>query len=1566
MRLSRAAAGPSVLSAAAAAAAAAAGTATPTALWLARSRRTWPRGHRPATTRRDVSTAPAEPSAKKEADDQDATQNPPSGIRVTDNRSNVPPPPAQESISKASESGQPISGEPQPSPQQSQPAQQQQQILAGASHEDLLKQRFYHAQSQNKKAISVVGSGATSAFGGSRGDTTIFPPDGEPETSWNAAGRRSQAGFPASPSFLSSSASPFSSASEQRPGSSDASESEGTVSAASSGGSDADGDGSSVNVQYDPRLELPAPAQALRSLEVPFDTHAFVKRLEEGGWTSSLLQDHTEAARLAREPATRDEARTAQDDGEGDVEGESEPMALQLVRRHDPAEAIMEQVRFLITRRGTQTAQACLNKGDVENQAYLFNAALSELRTEVQVRARNDAAALQSITTLLQREVDALDQKMKEDVERLKHDIQVDMNNRKAESKEEQNNLEQEIQDLNNRFTISLSDLKTEIEQNVKWDATRRSLFLVFGIAAIVAANLAIADYMTRDDDAAHKAAHKEPQPAGEPPASANVGAPAALGWAAEGRVLSAWPVATLSASLRFRAAPAMARAAAASIRSASPRGAATAAAVGLHRSVASLAAAPRDNVRPQQRCRPQVPLPTAWSQRIAVIGLPRPLHASAVAGLAAVAAFDAAAASAAPAGSASSSSLTVPETDIRIGLHPTSISIESLGMGLAPFHFDHVWLRDACQAEGSVHQSNRQKLFHTSDVPLGVPLLDAKRPPCLAIREVGGAREHVLRIAFAREHAVANGFTALFREPKAAEAPHVSEFPISFLLHHALPELYAHTHMDVMSVPQTWAAKDMSPFTSQPWTKATQVDPVESSIALAVGAMARPARIPWEAISDAATEAYGADVGADAAAVEEARDEARYALVEATIRDGFAFVTGVPTDKTATAEGEDAATLRELASMLGEIRHTFYGPLWDVQSKPSSDNIAYTNLDLGLHMDLLYFQNPPRFQFLHMLRNRVKGGASIFVDSFKVAERMWHEDRELWEVLTRVPVGFHYVHGGRHYRFTHPTFELAHDNEGHAGPPLHGSTMPRLSAVNYSPPFQSPLPLHPTPHLRTVEDRAKFYTALKRFADLTLDPEFRYQKQLQEGECVIFDNRRVLHSRTGFEWDAGQVSEVTRWLKGCYVDGDAIWSTYRALRTKLGATPFGGGQARGVPTSGRTATNPGGRRGFSTAAVRRADVEVARFAPSSDDPTVMDERSRSAIRSASTLPSMVSYRPVPPPTVANLSKVYRQLSKSRLTFLVVLTGMAGYALCPASLTVATGSPVVTLAALTAGMALCSAAANGLNQLVEAPYDAQMPRTRARPLPSRAVTPLHAFSFATASAVGGVALLGGMVNPLTAALGAANIVLYSFTYTPMKRLSIANTWVGAVVGALPPLMGWAACTGTLHLASDLGAWSLAALLFAWQFPHFNSLAHTLRAEYARGGYRMMAVTDPALNRRVSLRYAVAMVPICSVMLPMSGIVHPVAYALLSLPPNVAMAHAAWRFWREGTQKSAKWCFWVSLMHLPAVMLLAMGCKPELWDGVAQRLGWISASGDEDNGDDEAEGREQEADKTKAV
>ena len=113
---------------------------------------------------------------------------------------------------------------------------------------------------------------------------------------------------------------------------------------------------------------------------------------------------------------------------------------------------------------------------------------------------------------------------------------------------------------------------------------------------------------------------------------------------------------------------------------------------------------------------------------------------------------------------------------------------------------------------------------------------------------------------------------------------------------------------------------------------------------------------------------------------------------------------------------------------------------------------------------------------------------------------------------------------------------------------------------------------------------------------------------------------------------------------------------------------------------------------------------------------------------------------------------------------------------------------------------------------------------------------------------------------MAAGIGLANLFLYTTVYTPMKRLTVYNTWVGSVVGALPPLIGWVSASGgTL----DPGAFVLAGILFAWQFPHFNALSWNLRPDYSKAGYRMMSVTDPGLCRRTTLRYSVACTAILS-------------------------------------------------------------------------------------------------------
>ncbi|GAA5938096.1 protoheme IX farnesyltransferase [Sporobolomyces koalae] len=340
----------------------------------------------------------------------------------------------------------------------------------------------------------------------------------------------------------------------------------------------------------------------------------------------------------------------------------------------------------------------------------------------------------------------------------------------------------------------------------------------------------------------------------------------------------------------------------------------------------------------------------------------------------------------------------------------------------------------------------------------------------------------------------------------------------------------------------------------------------------------------------------------------------------------------------------------------------------------------------------------------------------------------------------------------------------------------------------------------------------------------------------------------------------------------------------------------------------------------------------------------------------------LIRWRSRPETTIKQDVDLYKQLGKFKLSSLVVLTTMAGYAMCPVDPSVtsaavdafaqslsssstlaatSTSSSILsslgsspannlTLSVLlptTVGTTLCAFSAASFNQLIESPYDAQMARTRQRPLPKRLVTPLHSFAYGTLTGSLGLATLY-FINPLSSFLGLFTIALYCPLYTISKRHTIYNTWIGSVVGAIPPLIGWAACTDSLDPITQPGAWALFLLMFFWQFPHFMSLAHTLRSSYASSGYRMLSVLDPPKNALVSLRYSIALIPLCA-SLPWLGLTT-MWFVPLSIVPNGIMAVAAWRFWKRREERRAKELFWSSLVHLPVVLVMMLACKTGLW------------------------------------
>jgi protoheme IX farnesyltransferase len=327
-------------------------------------------------------------------------------------------------------------------------------------------------------------------------------------------------------------------------------------------------------------------------------------------------------------------------------------------------------------------------------------------------------------------------------------------------------------------------------------------------------------------------------------------------------------------------------------------------------------------------------------------------------------------------------------------------------------------------------------------------------------------------------------------------------------------------------------------------------------------------------------------------------------------------------------------------------------------------------------------------------------------------------------------------------------------------------------------------------------------------------------------------------------------------------------------------------------------------------------------------------------------------------------------LSKPRLTVVVVLTAMASYAVYPVpemltpSMTETPSLSPLTLLFLTTGTTLCSASANTLNMLYEPSTDAKMTRTRNRPLVRGLLSKRAAVFFAIAAGTIGVGALYFGVNPTVSALGFANIALYAGLYTPLKRITAFNTWVGAIVGGIPPLMGWAAAAGEtatkdgswreLLLASDgssIGGWLMAGILFAWQFPHFMALSWPIREEYKAAGLRMLAWTNPARNARVALRYALVFLPL-SVGLCAAGVTS-WGFAVTSLPLNLWLCREAVTFWKkEGHGGSARGLFWASVWYLPGILILALLHKKGMWTRA-----WRSVFGEADDGeweDDELE------------
>jgi protoheme IX farnesyltransferase len=271
----------------------------------------------------------------------------------------------------------------------------------------------------------------------------------------------------------------------------------------------------------------------------------------------------------------------------------------------------------------------------------------------------------------------------------------------------------------------------------------------------------------------------------------------------------------------------------------------------------------------------------------------------------------------------------------------------------------------------------------------------------------------------------------------------------------------------------------------------------------------------------------------------------------------------------------------------------------------------------------------------------------------------------------------------------------------------------------------------------------------------------------------------------------------------------------------------------------------------------------------------------------------------------------YIALTKPRLNLLVVATSAAGYYLGGSS-----GPAVWPMAQAVAGTALVAGGAAVLNQVYERDTDALMRRTRMRPLPDGRVPAADARVFGLALAACGLALLAVRANLLAASLAAATLAVYLLVYTPMKRHSPFATLIGAVPGALPPLIGWTAAHGSL----STGGAALFAIVFLWQIPHFMAIAWLYRDDYGKAGFPMLPVIEPDGRKtgRQAVLYAAALLPASLVpgAIGLSGW----PYLAIALALGIALLWLSVGFARARSDRSARALFFASIAYLPLLWM----------------------------------------------
>jgi protoheme IX farnesyltransferase len=276
-------------------------------------------------------------------------------------------------------------------------------------------------------------------------------------------------------------------------------------------------------------------------------------------------------------------------------------------------------------------------------------------------------------------------------------------------------------------------------------------------------------------------------------------------------------------------------------------------------------------------------------------------------------------------------------------------------------------------------------------------------------------------------------------------------------------------------------------------------------------------------------------------------------------------------------------------------------------------------------------------------------------------------------------------------------------------------------------------------------------------------------------------------------------------------------------------------------------------------------------------------------------------------PAVRSRASDFVALAKPRLNMLVVASSLAGYVIGGGDM-----SNAMMVVSTVLGTGLVAGGASGFNQVIERQPDSLMRRTRLRPVPDGRLQPGESLLFAAAIGMSGLVVLGAGVNLLSASVALVTLLIYVLIYTPLKRRSSFATVVGAIPGALPPVIGWAGARGAL----SEGGWVLFAIVFLWQLPHFLAIAWMYREDYARAGFPMLPVIEPdgRSTGRQAVYYCAALLPV-SLAPTLVGLTT-TAYFAAALVLGLLFLALTLQFARTRAVPDARRLFFGSIIYLP--------------------------------------------------